>query len=110
MNEQKPTQLAPALNILAGLERQLVDIDLLPDSLVPAVATLPGGDLSTRCMTIALLRNQLLAGESLSQPCPWLPEAVQQNIVNVISRSGIATYCQNNPQVTDALIDRKSVV
>lgn len=59
MNEQKPTQLAPALNILAGLERQLVDIDLLPDSLVPAVATLPGGDLSTRCMTIALLRNQL---------------------------------------------------
>lgn len=106
MNEQKPTptQLAPALNILAGLERQLVDIDLLPDSLVPAVATLPGGDLSARCMTIALLRNQLLAGESLSQPCPWLPEAVQQNIVNVISRSGIATYCQNNPQVTDALI------
>lgn len=104
MSEQKPTQLAPALNILAGLERQLVDIDLLPESLVPTVVTLSGGDLSTRCTTIAILRNQLLAGVPVAPPCPWLPEAVQQNIVNVIGRSGIATYCQNNPQVTDALI------
>ncbi|BFL83675.1 hypothetical protein LFREDSHE_21250 [Shewanella baltica] len=50
------------------------------------------------------MRNQLLAGVPVAPPCPWLPEAVQQNIVNVIGRSGIATYCQNNPQVTDALI------
>jgi uncharacterized protein with von Willebrand factor type A (vWA) domain len=89
---------------LGKLEQQLSVLDLLPKQLVAAVITLPGGNLTARCQSIALLRSELLASESISLPCPWLPEVVRQHIVKSIEASGVMRYCRDNPEVTDALL------
>lgn len=89
---------------LSKLDHEFSAIDLLPNELVAAVVTLPGGDLTTRCHSIALLRSQLLAAEKISLPCPWLPQVVQKAIVTSIQTSGVMRYCKDNPEVTDALI------
>lgn len=104
MSELKPTMTKHKVGLLAQFDQQFSAIDLLPQELVSAVVTLPGGDLTTRCQSIALLRSQLLAAEELSLPCPWLPELTQQQIITSVEASGVARYCKDNPQVTDALI------
>lgn len=93
-----------SVGLLAQLDHQFAAIDLLPNELVPAVVTLSGGDLTSRCQSIALLRKQLLAAEEISLPCPWLPEVIQQDIVTSIKTLGVARYCKDNPEVTDALL------
>lgn len=104
MREFKPTMTINTVGLLAQFDQQFAAIDLLPKELVPAVVTLPGGDITTRCQSIGLLRTQLLTAEKVSPPCPWLPEVIQQQIVTSIEASGIARYCKNNQVVTDALI------
>ncbi|CAM3375860.1 VWA domain-containing protein [Shewanella violacea] len=104
MSEPKPTMAKHKVGLLAQFDQQFSAIDLLPKELMPAVVTLPGGDLTSRCQSIALLRTQLLTAEELSLPCPWLPEVIQQQIITSIKASGIARYCKNNPIVTDALL------
>jgi uncharacterized protein with von Willebrand factor type A (vWA) domain len=104
VSESNPTMTKHSVGLLAQLDHQFAAIELLPNELLPAVVTLSGGDLTTRCQSIALLRSQLLAAEEISLPCPWLPEVIQQEIATSIKASGVARYCKDNPEVTDALL------
>lgn len=93
-----------AVGLMERFDHQFAAIDLLPEELLPAVVTLTGGELTSRCQAISTLRNQLLAGGEVTPPCPWLPEPVQQHILDTIVTSGVAPFCRDNPQVTDALL------
>jgi uncharacterized protein with von Willebrand factor type A (vWA) domain len=90
--------------LLNQLNNQFSYLDLLPESLLPVVITYSGGELEARCQSFAQLRQSLLAGAELISPCPWLPEVVQQRVLERIEQSGIARYCKDNEEVTDALI------
>lgn len=90
--------------MLHQLDNQFSYIDQLPDSILPAVVTYTGGELADRCRSFTQLRQALLAGTEQVSPCPWLPEPVQQRILERIDQSGIARYCKDNEDVTDALI------
>jgi uncharacterized protein with von Willebrand factor type A (vWA) domain len=90
--------------LLSRLNNQFGYLDLLPESLTPAIITHSSGELDTRCQSFAQLRQGLLAGTELASPCPWLPSEVQQRVLERIEQSGIARYCKDNEEVTDALI------
>lgn len=90
--------------LLNQLNNQFGYLNLLPESILPAVVTHTGGELEVRCQSFALLRQSLLLGTELISPCPWLPEAVQHRVLERINQSGIARYCKDNEEVTDALI------
>ena len=90
--------------LLNQLNNQFSYLDLLPESLLSAVITHTGGELETRCQSFAQLHQSLLAGNELASPCPWLPSEVQQHVLEKIEQSGIARYCKDNEEVTDALI------
>ena len=94
---------APA-GLLNQLNNQFDYLDLLSETILPAVVTHTGGELEVRCQSFAQLRQFLLSGTELVSPCPWLPEEVQQRVLERINQSGIARYCKDNEDVTDALI------
>lgn len=89
---------------LNQLNNQFSCLALVPESILPAVVTHTGGELDVRCQSFAQLRQSLLLGTELISPCPWLPEAVQHRVLERINQSGIARYCKDNEDVTDALI------
>ena len=81
-------------------------IDKLPDRLFDAVVCNPQGSLRgigpTRIVT---LRDSLLSGElptvdALSWPKPTLREFALQ----VLARSGLATVCAGDPNLTDEVL------
>lgn len=90
--------------VMQQLDNQFVAVDLLPESLLSSVITHSGGNLDNRCYAISTFRNNLLAGNELQSPCPWLPEQVQQRILERIEEAGVARYCYQSEEVTDALI------
>lgn len=101
---EKGTVTVSPGGFLNQLNHQFSYIDQLPEFILPAVVTHTGGELEDRCRSFTQLRQALLAGTELVSPCPWLPEPVQQRILERINQSGIARYCKDNEDVTDALV------
>ncbi|MEL4400163.1 VWA domain-containing protein [Shewanella algae] len=104
MSDLLGNTLKAPISVLERFDHQFAAIDLLPEELLPTVVTLAGGDLTSRCQSISTLRNQLLSGDEVTPPCCWLPEPVQQRILDNIINSGVLPFCRDNPQVTDALL------
>lgn len=101
---EKGTVTVSSGGFLNQLNNQFSYLDQLPESILPAVVTHAGGELESRCQSFGQLRQALLTGTELVSPCPWLPEPVQQRILERIDQSGIARYCKDNEDVTDALV------
>lgn len=101
---EAPRKATVSGGLLNQLDNKFRYLDMLPESLFPAVVTHTGGELESRCQSFAQLRQSLLTGNELASPCPWLPEAVQERVLQRIEQSGIARYCKDNEEVTDALL------
>ena len=101
---ERPFPVAKPDSLLSKLNNQFSYLEQLPESILPAVVTHMGGDLEVRCQSFATLRESLLAGTELVSPCPWLPEPVQQRVLQRIEQPGITHYCKDNEEVTDALL------
>ncbi|MBE4365699.1 VWA domain-containing protein [Vibrio parahaemolyticus] len=89
---------------LFNLDSQFSCIDKVPEKLLPVVITYPKGELSDRCNVVTEFRQQLLEGKVISLPVASIPEEMQNTIVECVQTSGLARYCYNNEEVTDALI------
>jgi uncharacterized protein with von Willebrand factor type A (vWA) domain len=79
-------------------------LDLLPEVLLPAVITHPLGSVEERALAVCSVREALLQGRLPSTDLAWLKPAVQQVLVAQLDVSGVLTYCHNNPEVVDALL------
>lgn len=97
-------QAVATSGVLNQLNNQFLAVELIPETLLPTVIAHTGGDLTTRCEAVASFRHSLLQGGELASPVPWLPEAVQNKLLNVITQAGLQNYCYENEEITDALI------
>ena len=82
-------QAVATSGVLNQLNNQFLAVELIPETLLPTVIAHTGGDLTTRCEAVASFRHSLLQGGELASPVPWLPEAVQNKLLNVITQSSI---------------------
>lgn len=97
-------KIAPS-GVFNQLNNQFMAVELVPEALLPTIfAHTSGGDLTTRCESVASFRQSLLEGTTMMSPAPWLPDEVQSRILGAIVQAGLPSYCYENEEVTDALI------
>lgn len=86
------------------VEARLSFLDACPESLLPAIVTLPVGDLADRTTAVLGWRDALLAGRTPSIGPPWPPEHLAGPVRLALAELGIARFCRGEPELVDRLL------
>ncbi len=80
-------------------------LERLPDALYAAVVTGPGQDLEARIAGVVELHSSLLAGAiPEADTLAWPGSPIKERVVSWLSDSGIARYCRDQADLTDAVV------
>ena len=96
-------QRACSLN-LSDFDNPYMILDKLPEKLFAPVVTHSMGLPAPRANSLLAIRDNLLKGTLPSSTLPWPNPQVQQGLLEALSRLGIARFCYQNEEVTDALL------